>query len=126
MKRSFAFAAVLLLAAGISSCTENHELHVDLIAPTNGQAFSIGDDVHFDMHAHSNNELSKYRIEIHPEGSSSWEFEQEWPLTGKDVDVHHHEIVVPATASAGDYHFEVMVFTQAGDSASKHVDIKVN
>ena len=125
MKTTLALTTLLMAAVGFSACSESHELSVELLAPTNGQAFSIGDDIHFDMHVHAGEELSKYRIEIHPEGTSSWEVNQEWPLTGKDVDVHHHEIVVPATAAAGDYHFEVMVFTQSGDSARQHVDIMV-
>jgi len=126
MQPKFFYASIFLVAATFSACSENHELNLELIAPTNGQAFSIGDDVHFEMHVHSNQELSKYRVEIHPEGASTWELNQEWPLTGKDVEIHHHEIVVPAAAAVGDYHFEVMVYTSAGDSASKHIDIAVN
>jgi hypothetical protein len=124
MKLSFAFAAVLLLAAGFSSCTENHELHVDLHDPVQGAIFSPGDEIHCDFGIHSNSELLRYTIEIHSMDSTAWNYFEENPVTGKNADIHK-DILVPAGTSSGDYHFRVWAYNQQGDSAHAEVGFKI-
>jgi hypothetical protein len=124
MTHRFSLAIGLLLALGFSSCSEEHDLHVDLHDPVQGAIFAPGDEIHCDFEIHSSSELQRYVIEIHPEGSSSWNHFEESPVSGKNVDIHK-DVVVPAGTSAGDYHLSVWAFNQAGDSAKAEVDIKI-
>lgn len=124
MKLSYAFAAVLLLAVGFSSCSETQELHVDLHDPVEGAKFSPGDEIHCDFGIHSNTELLRYTIEIHGMDSAAWNYFEENPVSGKNVDIHK-DLYVPAGTVSGEYHFRVWAYDQVGDSAQAEVGFTI-
>lgn len=93
---------------------------VNLVAPTDGSVLVAGKDIHFDMEAADEEMLESYKVEIKA-GSADHTviFSKSWSLAGlKDVDVHHHEIVIPANAALGDYLFTVVVLNKAGNETS--------
>lgn len=111
-----------------SSCSKDDDNDVtaptiNLIAPAEGAVLKIGADVHFDMDLLDNEELSSYKVEIHnnfdghEHKSSSMKetgettpffFQKSWSVTGqKNAKIHHHEIVIPANATPGNYHLIV-------------------
>ena len=100
---------------------ENLEVgHNDTIHP--------GGKVHLAFDASDNERLSHYRIVIHPEedghhGKSASE-EDEWELDTTIYDNFdglknaspHHDFPIDSTAHLGEYHFDLTVVDQAGNS----------
>lgn len=105
---------------------------IDLNSPTEGQVLAIGSEhgVHFEMELSDDVMLKSYKIEIHNDFDHH---SHDTRATGTTVDftfnrsydvseqrtahIHHHDIVIPANATPGDYHLMVYCTDAAGNEA---------
>ena len=103
---------------------------IDLNSPTEGQVLAIGSEhgVHFEMELSDDVMLKSYKIEIH---NNFDHHSHDTRATGTTVDftfnrsydvseqrtahIHHHDIVIPANATPGDYHLMVYCTDAAGN-----------
>ena len=103
---------------------------INLIAPADGSTLKIGDahGVHFDMELSDNVMLKSYKVNIHSnfDGHThskasgktvDFTFNKSWDVTGKNTNVHHHEIVIPENATPGNYHLMVYCTDAAGNES---------
>ncbi|MDR1557785.1 MAG: DUF4625 domain-containing protein [Tannerellaceae bacterium] len=137
MKTNNLFFIICLMASlslSFVSCESGDTTRpvINLIEPAEGEVLSIGEEVHFEMELSDNEMLKEYKVEIHDnfDGHSHDEatraanepvpffFEKTWDVSGKkNASIHHHEIVIPADATPGDYHVEVFCTDAAGNEA---------
>lgn len=112
---------IVIAAPGEPEVQKGHPT-VNLVAPTEGTVLVAGKDIHFDMEAADEEMLESYKVEINSNLDSHNQtaiFSKTWSLAGlKEVDVHHHEIVIPANATPGAYLFKVTVINKAGNETT--------
>jgi len=92
----------------------------------------IGSDVHFEADFSDNEMLGSYMVEIHnnfdghdhkvaatrAEGSEPFFFKKSYDLSGqRNAHVHHHDIVIPANATPGNYHLMIYCTDAAGNQS---------
>jgi hypothetical protein len=126
----------IALATVCTSCdkADNQKPVINLIEPEEGDALQIGADVHFEMEITDNEELRSYKVEIHHNFDNHthaetkataddsdpvpFAFNKSWDVSGlKNKLEHHHEIVIPANAAEGAYHFMVYCTDAAGNES---------
>lgn len=108
---------------------------IELHEPEEGQALQIGNvhGMHFDMDLSDDVMLKSYKIEIHsnfdhhphgrnavvaPEETVDFSFNRSYDVSGqKTAHIHHHDIVIPANATPGDYHLMVYCTDAAGNES---------
>jgi len=125
--KKFSFAVMGVALSGllfITGCSSS-DIKITLNDPKEDEVLTRGDDVHFDMDIESPNELKEYEIHIHGKMAGGWDFEEEYPLTGKNINVHHHDIIIPADAAVGKYDFEVKVKDVEGNEAKKKIHVSI-
>ena len=93
---------------------------IELHEPEEGQALEIGNEhgVHFEMDLSDDVMLKSYKIEIH----SNFDHHS----GQKTAHIHHHDIVIPANATAGDYHLMVYCTDAAGNESYIARNIKLS
>ena len=116
---------------------------IELHEPEEGQALEIGNEhgVHFEMDLSDDVMLKSYKIEIHSNfdhhshGGNSraaqetvdFSFNRSYDVSGqKTAHIHHHDIVIPANATAGDYHLMVYCTDAAGNESHIARNIKLS
>lgn len=116
---------------------------IELHEPEEGQALEIGNEhgVHFEMDLSDDVMLKSYKIEIHSNfdhhshGGNSrtvletvdFSFNRSYDVSGqKTAHIHHHDIVIPANATAGDYHLMVYCTDAAGNESYIARNIKLS
>ena len=102
---------------------------IDLKSPTEGQTLAIGSEhgVHFEMDLSDDVMLKSYKIEIHSnfdhhshdtraaETTVDFAFNRAFDVSEqKTAHIHHHDILIPANATPGDYHLMVYCTDAAG------------
>jgi len=142
----FIISTVIALIA-FSDCREYSDTEkpvINLAEPADNEILKIGeaDGLHFECEFSDNEELSSYKVSIHPNfdghthASSpplkssphetvDFEFEKSWTLSGRNQSVHHHEIKIPENATAGDYHLIVYCTDAAGNETHIAVDVEL-
>ncbi|MFV0586359.1 DUF4625 domain-containing protein [Bacteroides reticulotermitis] len=138
MKTKFYIPMICLLAVcsfTFLSCDSDDDSNdttkplIDLLEPEEGQELKIGAEtgVHFEMDLSDDVMLKSYKIEIHNnfdhhshsravDETVAFSFNKTYDLTGqKTAHVHHHDIIIPANATPGDYHLMVYCTDAAGN-----------
>lgn len=88
----------------------------------------LGEDIHIEFAVADDSRLDYYQIKIHPEEDHDhkslnegdhWEIDTLFnEISGlRNFSVHQHDIVLPANAITGPYHFHLSVVDQAGNVA---------
>jgi hypothetical protein len=133
------------LSAAVS-CKEDSDTTkpvINLVAPQDDAVLHIGDEdgVHFDAELSDNEALASYKVNIHPnfdghthsvtKGASdtvtvNFEFEKSWTVSGKNQDIHHHEIKIPENATPGHYHLMVYCTDAAGNESHVAIDVELS
>ncbi|MDW5290251.1 DUF4625 domain-containing protein [Formosa sp. PL04] len=147
MKANFKFLAIILsLGFFLQSCSSDDDGAIT-IAPiiTNfefgeGTDHSTdpvaerGTDLHLEAEIYAENVISSITLRIHShdeitlsEGEVEWDFEQVYTDASYQVinAVFHEHIDIPATAPAGEYHVELIVVDELGNSTESegHLDV---
>ena len=137
MKTKNYFIAILAISAATFFSCDNNDSDttkpvIELHEPAEGQALLIGSEegVHFEMDLSDDVMLKSYKIDIH---NNFDHHSHDTRVTGTTVDftfnraydvseqrtahIHHHDIVIPANATPGDYHLMVYCTDAAGNEA---------
>lgn len=112
---------------------------INLIEPAEGDTLKIGNTngVHLEMELSDNEMLSSYKVDIHndfdghthskslkADETTVFSFQKSWDVSGKrNTTIHHHEIVIPANATPGNYHLMVYCTDAAGNETYVARDI---
>lgn len=160
MKKLFLVSIVLLGTLVFTSCErepkDTERPVIDLIGPEAKEAIKPGSDVHFEVKFSDNIALASYKVNIHGNfkphthiiasnaENDSVIFDKTWleedfinagereSINGKkEVTIHHHKIVIPATIDgkpikAGPYHFMVYCTDKAGNESFIARDITIS
>jgi hypothetical protein len=126
----------------LNGCKEDSDTTkpvINLIEPAEGDALQIGGEhgVHFEVEFSDNEMLASYKVNIHPdfdghthtlagETTVDYEFEKSWSISGKNADIHHHEITIPENATPGDYHLMVYCTDAAGNESHIAVNVELS
>lgn len=140
MKTIIALPFLLILSLlWFSSCEEdNSDVQKPEVANFEvgyNDTIYIGGDVHIEFEVSDNDRLDYYQVKIHPEGEhhdddlskegDEWEVDTTFTeINGlRNFEVHNHEIKIPETAHAGEYHFDLEIVDMAGNSLSLEQDL---
>lgn len=105
---------------------------IALHEPEDGEEIKIGADMHLEMDLSDDVMLKSYMIEIHnnfdhhSHGSTraaapssetvNFTFNKSYDLSGKKTaHIHHHDVVIPANATPGEYHLMVYCTDASGN-----------
>jgi len=129
-------SSLLMISLGFISCTDDDgdttKPVITLNAPEEGATLKVGSNIHFDMDLEDNEELRSYKVEIHNNfdnhghGTKAentgetvpFSFNRSWDVSGiKNTHAHHHDIIIPADATHGAYHFMVYCTDAAGNES---------
>ncbi len=126
---------VMLLAAAIlfgNSCKKDDEaLSIPVVTLTemglnNSQTAYIGSDLHVEATIVAEGTIQTVKIEIHPEGSGTWEFDTTYTkFSGLKNATFHEHIDIPLTVEAGDYHFHLVVTDQQGNQVMAESELAI-
>ncbi|MCC8198575.1 MAG: DUF4625 domain-containing protein [Tannerellaceae bacterium] len=127
---------VLTLSGFFTSCDDDGDTTkptINLISPAEGAFLEIGKEsgVHFEAEFSDDEMLGSYKIDIHNNFDDhghetksestetvNFSFSREWDLSGlKNTTEHHHDIVIPANATPGNYHIIVYCIDAAGNQS---------
>lgn len=136
MKNKFKlYACALLLSAVFVGCSDDEDptapaapsiAEVEIGSENNKTAYA-GGDLHIDAHITAPGTIAQVRVEIHPEGESTWEFEEVYTdgfANLKEAHLHKH-IDIPADAAAGHYHLHLVVTDKNGLTAEIDEEIEI-
>jgi len=133
IKKIFMLAAVAI-AALLSACGEDStgsstakptisDLEVGLV---NSKVTYIGSDLHMDAEIVAEGTIDVIKVELHPEDGSGVDIEAEFDeYSGLKNTTFHKHIDIPATATAGDYHFHLIVIDQEGNSTEAEAELSI-
>jgi hypothetical protein len=113
-----------------------------ILEPVEEQVFHPGEAIHFGAEFLDNEELSSYKIDIHPnedghdhkstKGEGEWSFQKSWQFEAgkRNANIHHEEILIPTEVDGvpihtGDYHFLVYCTDKAGNESWVAVAIEI-
>ena len=92
---------------------------IELHEPEEGQALEIGNE-HGVHHSHGGNSRAAQE-------TVDFSFNRSYDVSGqKTAHIHHHDIVIPANATAGDYHLMVYCTDAAGNESYIARNIKLS
>jgi hypothetical protein len=123
MKTIFStFRPLLMGLALFSFSCSSGDITFTLNDPAEDEKFLLGSEIHVDADVVSTHELSEAEVHIHGKTAGSWDFEQKWNLSGKNINFHE-DVAVPENASVGKYDFELKIKDVEGNQASKKIHI---
>lgn len=142
MKTSTILSVAALAASIFVSCNKDNgdttKPVINLIEPEDGDELLIGGEhgIHFEMEVSDNEALASYKIDIHnnfdhhghskaDDATVAFTFSRTYnDIAGKkNATVHHHDILIPANATPGDYHLVVYCTDAAGNESYVARDI---
>jgi uncharacterized membrane protein len=74
----------------------------------------------FDGHGHTETRAGETAETV------DFEYDKSWNISGKNADVHHHEIKIPENATPGDYHLMVYCTDAAGNESHISVNVELS
>lgn len=139
---------LLLLSIGVvlTSCSKDDKdttkPQIMILEPSDDQVFYPGEAIHFGAEFIDNEELSSYKIDIHPNedghdhkstrGEGEWIFQKSWQFEAgkRNANIHHEEIVIPVEVDGspihtGDYHFLVYCTDKAGNESWIAISVEI-
>jgi len=133
MKITKTLMALLLFSIAFTSCKkdDNEESVPQItgleIGSGNSKVAFQGSDIHVEALVSAMANLASVKLEIHPEGTTGWEFEEVYTegISGlKNAEFHQH-IDIPATAALGKYHVHLVVTDQQGRTTEAESDLEI-
>ena len=127
--KSIVLFVATLMVVGLSSCGE------DPAAPTisglevgenNSGTAIIGDELHIDAEIVAEGEIDVIEVELHSEDGTGEDIEAEFTSYAgqKNADFHEH-VEIPATATAGEYHFHLKVTDKEGQTTEADAEVEI-
>lgn len=127
--------AAILAATSIiffNSCDDDDdsgakpEIQLNEVGLENSKIGVIGSDLHVEAQIVAEGLINTVKVEIHPEGSGTWEFDSIYTEFSdlKNTEFHKH-IDIPLTADAGDYHLHFIVVDKLGNESTEESELKI-
>jgi hypothetical protein len=131
------FLLTLLTSLTLVSCKkdkqDNEKPVIELVSPKNGDAFHMGEKIHFEANFSDNIELKEFKIDIHFDDGhdhksiregDEWDYNYVGELSGKNRTIHF-DIDIPEGIHHGDYHLIVFCTDTEGNEAMITVEITI-
>ena len=140
MKSKYLFTYLLIFSAIIVfvACNDDDDVKpvISNLEVGHDDTLHVGEGVHIEFEVLDNERLDYYRIMIHEEGEHKavivdeveWDFDSTFTeISGlRNYTVHHdNEVVVPEGTHLGEYHFELIVVDEAGNTAELEREVVV-
>ena len=125
--------ALFLFLLAFSACNKDKDV---VAKPTvtglevgmeNNKTGYPGGDLHLGAGIVAPANIASIKVEVHPEGSTGWEFEQvftEGYEGAKNADFHEH-IEIPVNAVIGSYHLHLVVTDKKGNATTAEAEFKL-
>lgn len=129
--KSLVVFAAILLASTFTSCEKDDDTAKPVVSALelgigNSLTAFIGSDLHMNAEIVADGKIDVVKVEIHKEDGSAEEIEAEYnDFSGQRNATFHKHIDIPATATAGDYHFHLTVVDMEGNSTEVEAEIKL-
>lgn len=129
-KKIYLMSVLTALSCVVSACeddeSDTEKPVISLLEPAEGDLLQVGKTIHFEMDLSDNEMLDSYKVDIHTNfdghthsrATEDFTFSQSWDVSGKrNTTIHHHEIMIPADATPGKYHFMVYCTDASGNES---------
>lgn len=132
MKSSFKTIALALIFGSIAlftACSDDDPIPAPTISnlevgDSNNRKATIGGELHLDAEIIAEGKIDKIKVDLHPESVSGDDIEAEYTgYAGQKNADFHEDLAIPATAPAGEYHLDITVIDQEGNSTSAEADV---
>lgn len=129
-------AAILAVTSIISlySCDDDDndnsvsapQIDLSEVGLDNSKVAVIGSDMHLEAEIVADEKIDNVTVEIHPEGSGTWEFDTTYTEFSdlRNTTFHKH-IDIPVTADAGDYHLHFTVADMLGNETTEESELTI-
>ncbi|MBK8808516.1 MAG: DUF4625 domain-containing protein [Bacteroidales bacterium] len=120
----------IVVATGLvfSSCEKEvakPEITLTEVGLNNSKTAIVGDDLHIEADIVAEGTIKTVLVEIHPEGTGTWELDTTYSkFSGKKNSTFHEHIDIPLTAEVGDYHFHLVVTDELGNETTAESEIE--
>lgn len=125
------FVAVLGILV-FNSCKKEEEpiakpqITLSEVGLNNSKIGYIGSDFHLEADIIAEGKIKSVKVEIHPEGSGTWEFETTYTeFAGLKNATFHKHIDIPLSADTGDYHLHFIVVDEQGNETVAESEIEI-
>jgi Domain of unknown function (DUF4625) len=128
IKLTFISVIGMLIIAAVSSCEKIAKpvLILEEVGLDDNKIGIIGSDLHVEADITAEGTISAVTVEIHPEGTGTWEFDSTYTeFSGLKNTTFHKHIVIPVTAEAGDYHLHISVTDMEGNVATAESELEL-
>lgn len=131
--KSVVYFLTLLTAVSFTSCNKDDDGGTDAPAVTlielglnNSGKATIGSDLHMEAEVVADGLIEKIEVELHAEDGSGDHIEAEYTsYAGQKNATFHEHIDIPATATAGEYHFHLKVVDKEGQTTEVDAELMV-
>lgn len=126
--------AVIIAAASMvifSSCKEDEAVEVpqvtlEEVGTSNSKIGIIGSDLHLEAEIVAEGKINTIKVEFHPEGASTWEFDTTYTeFSGLKNTTFHKHIDIPLTVDAGNYHVHLIVTDMLGNETTAESELEI-
>ena len=130
-KKIALFVAVLGILV-FNSCKKEEEpiakpqITLSEVGLNNSKIGYIGSDFHLEADIIAEGKIKSVKVEIHPEGSETWEFETTYTeFAGLKNATFHKHIDIPLSADTGDYHLHFIVVDEQGNETVAESEVQI-
>lgn len=132
--KSIAYAITFISLLSFTSCNKDNdnsgldkpEIKSLEIGMNDNHIGTIGGDLHLEAHITAEAKIEKIEVELHAEDGSGDEIETEFlNFKGQKNATFHEHIEIPASTTAGEYHFHFKVIDQEGQTSSMEADVEI-
>jgi len=131
MKSKLLFLAITLTIALLSiySCKQEPskpEITLNEVGLSNNKIGYLGSDLHVEADIVAEGKINTVKVEIHPEGTGTWEFDTTYTeFSGLKNATFHKHIDIPLSADTGDYHLHFIVVDMEGNETVAEAEIEI-
>lgn len=132
-KKLLPVLSLIVTAFIVFACNNDDDLKpvISNLEVGHNDSIFAGEAIHLEFEVSDDELLAYYQVKIHPEADHKsattihWELDTVFTeISGlKNYTVHHHEIMVPADAKHGDYHFHLSVVDKSGNVAEEEKNL---
>ncbi len=131
--KAFYIAAIVATGLFFTSCNNDDkqiakpEISLDELGTGNSKIGIIGSDLHVEAEIVAEGTIDKVKVEIHPEGTGTWEFDSIYTeFSGKKNCTFHKHIDIHATAlDTGAYHLHLIVTDMLGNETTEQAELEI-
>jgi len=129
--------AVILAATSIvffNSCKKDNDeepiakpqITLTEVGLNNSKIGYPGSDFHLEAEIVAEGKINTVKVEIHPEGTGTWEFDTTYTeFSGLKNATFHKHIDIPVTADTGNYHLHFIVIDMLGNETIAETEMEI-